>query len=205
VPRKRQGTILAATPPDATTQGVVAGRIIRAQGWDNLVLASAQPGATALRWVVIHDPRSAAPWGLATNLPGSAWALWRRYCARWPIALAPLAAKQMLGAHRAVVFGRERRYRLPELAVLAGNIVAYVAATAAPVAPGLWDRHCRPTCGRWRRVLVQGHVSEIPVPTAALRNKASVTVHVLTGVQGHRRQKGSSSPQVNRFRQPKAA
>jgi len=205
LPRKRQGTTLAATPPDATTQWVVAGRIIRAQVWDNLVLASAQPGATAFRCVVIHDPRYAAPWVLATNLPISAWALWRLYCDRWPIEQAPLAAKQMLGAHRAFVFGSESRYRLPELALLAGNIVAYVAATAAAIATGFWDRHCRPTCGRLRRVLVQVHFSEIPVPAATLRKKASVTVHLPTGVQGHRRQKGSSSPQANRLRQPKAA
>jgi hypothetical protein len=57
LPRKRQGKSLAATPPDATTQWVVAGRVVRAQVWDNLVLANAKPGATALRCVVIHDPR----------------------------------------------------------------------------------------------------------------------------------------------------
>jgi len=57
LPRTRQGQIIAATPPDATTQWVVAGRLIRAQVWDNLVLASAKPGAAAFRCVVIHDPR----------------------------------------------------------------------------------------------------------------------------------------------------
>ena len=36
----------------------------------------------------------------------------------------PLAAKQMIGAHRAFVFGGESRSRLPELALLAGNILA---------------------------------------------------------------------------------
>ena len=203
--RTRQGKSLAATPPDATTQWVVAGRIGRAQVWDNLVLASAKPGATAFRCVVIHDPRYQEPWVIATNLPVSAYALWGLYRDRWPMEQAPLAAKQMLGAHRAFVFGGESRYRLPALALLAGNILAYVAATAAAVATGFWDRHCRPTCGRLRRVLVQVHFSEIPVPAGALRKKASVTAHLPKGVQGHRRQKGRVPLQANRLRPPKAA
>ena len=72
LPRKRQGKILAATPPDATAQWMIAGRLIRAQVWDNLVLADAKPGATAFRCVVIHDLRYREPWVVATNLPVSA-------------------------------------------------------------------------------------------------------------------------------------
>jgi hypothetical protein len=184
---------------------VVAGRLIRAQVWDNLVLATAQPGAAALRCVVIHDPRSHAPLVLATNLSVSASALWGLYRDRWPIEQVPLAAKQMLGAQRAFVFGGESRYRLPELALLAGNIVAYVAATATAVATGFWDRHCRPTCGRLRRVVFQAHFADVPVPAGALRKKASVTIHVPKGVQGHRRQKGGLTPPVNSLRHQKAA
>ena len=201
LPRKRQGKLLAATPPDATAQWMVSGRLIRAQVWNDLVLADAKPGAPAFRCVVIHDPRYHDPWVLATNLPVSAYALWRLYRDRWPIEQAPLAAKQMLGAHRAFVFGGESRYRLPELALLAGNIVAYVAATTAAVATGFWDRQCRPTCGRLRRVLLQVHFSEVPVPAGALRKKAAVTVHLPKGVQGHRRRKERSTPLTNRLRQ----
>jgi hypothetical protein len=205
LPRKRQGKILAATRPDAIAHWMVAGRRIRAPVWDNLVLADAKPGATAFRCVVIHDPRYQAPWVMATNLPVSASALWRLYRDRWPVEQAPLAATQMLGAHRAFGCGGESRSRLPELALLAGNIVAYVAATAAAVATGFWDRHCRPTCGRLRRVLVQVHFSKVPVPAGALRKKASVTAHLPKGVQGHRRRKGSPTPLTNRLRQQKAA
>ena len=205
LPRKRQGKLLPATPPDTTTHWVVAGRIVRAQVWDNLVLASAKPGATALRCVVIYDPRYQEPWVLVTNLLVSASALWGLYRDRWPIEQAPLAAKQMLGAHRAFVFGGESRYRLPELALLAGNILAYVAATTPAVATGFWDRYCRPTCGRLRRVLLQAHFSEVPVPAEALRKKASVTGHLPKGVQGHRRRKGSPTPLTRRLRQQKAA
>jgi hypothetical protein len=205
LPRKRQGKLLAATPPDATAQWMVAGRIIRAQVWDNLVLADAKPGAPAFRCMGIHDPRYHEPWVVATNLPVSAYALWRLYRDRWPIEQAPLAAKQMLGAHRAFVFGSESRYRLPELALLAGNILAYVAATTAAVATGFWDRQCRPTCGRLRRILLQVHFSEVPVPAGALRKKASATGHLPKGVQGHRRRKGSPTPLTNRLRQQRAA
>ena len=111
----------------------------------------------------------------------------------------------MLGAHRAFVFGGASRHRLPELALLAGNVLAYVAATSTAVATGLWDRHCRPTCGRLRRVLLRVDFCEIPVPEGERRKKASVTTHLPKGVQGHRRQKGVISPTTNGFRRRKAA
>jgi len=205
LPRTRTGKTIAATPPDATSQWGVAGRTIQAQVWEHLVLSTAQPGAPAFRCAVIHDPRYQEPLVLATTLPVSAHALWRLYHDRWPIEQAPLAAKQMLGAHRAFVFGAESRHRLPELALLAGNVLAYVAATSAAVATGFWDRHCRPTCGRLRRVLLRVNFSELSVPEGRLRKKASVTAHLLTGVQGHRRQKGLSTLPANNFRQRKAA
>lgn len=205
LPRTYKGKTIAATPWDAAAKWVGAGRIVRAYIWTNLVLSTAKPGAAGFRCVVIQDPRYREPLVMVTNLPVSAYAVWYLYRDRWPVEQAPLAAKQMLGAHRAFVFGGESRYRLPELALLAGNIVAYVAATTAAVATGFWDRHCRPTCGRLRRVLVQVPFSEVPVPRGALRKKASVTGHLPKGVQGHRRRKGSITPQAHRLRQPKAA
>ena len=45
LPRTHKGKTIAASPPDATTQWVVAGRTIQAQVWDNLVLSTAKPGA----------------------------------------------------------------------------------------------------------------------------------------------------------------
>jgi hypothetical protein len=145
------------------------------------------------------------PWVLATNLPVSAYALWCLYRDRWPIEQMPLAAKQMLGAHRAFVFSGESRHRLPELALLAGNVLTSVAATSVAVATGFWDRYCRPTCGRLRRVLLRVHFFEIPVPEGPLRKKASVTAHLPKGVQGHRRQKGVRTLPANSLRQRKAA
>src|SRR5215468_800005 len=124
LPRTHKGKTIAATPPDAAAQWVVAGRLIHAQVWDNLVLSTAKPGAPAWRCVVIHDPRYQEPWVLATNLPVSAYALWGLYRDRWPVEQVPLAAKQMLGAHRAFVFGAASRHRLPAVALLAGNVLA---------------------------------------------------------------------------------
>jgi hypothetical protein len=205
LPRTYKGRTIAASPPDATAQWVVAGRTIKAQIWDHLVLSTAKPGAAAFRCAVIHDPRYQEPWVLATNLPVSASALWCLYRDRWPVEQMPLAAKQMLGTHRAFVFGGESRHRLPELALLAGNVLSYVAATSAAVATGFWDRCCRPTCGRLRRVLLRVNFSEVPVPEGPLRKKASVTAHLPTGVQGHRRQKGVSTLPSDSLRQRKVA
>jgi hypothetical protein len=146
--------------------------------------------------VVIHDPRDHEPLVVTTNLPVSAAALGCLYRDRWPIAQVPRAAKQMLGAHRAFVFGGESRYRLPELALLAGNMLADVTATTAAVATGFGDRCCRPTWGRLRRVLLRINFSDIPVPAGALWKKASVTGHLPKGVQGHRRQKHVITPPV---------
>jgi len=205
LPRTHKGRTITASPPDATAQWVVAGRTIQAQVWANLVLSTAQPGAPAFRCAVIRDPRSQEPWGLTTNLPVSAYALWCLYRDRWPVEQVPLAAKQMRGAHRAFVFGGESRHRLPALALLAGNILAYVAATSTAVATGFGDRCCRPTCGRLRRVLLRVDFSEIPVPEGPLRKKASVTGHWPKGVQGHRRRKSLTTLSADSLPQRKVA
>src|SRR5215831_422027 len=205
LPRKHKGKSIAATPPDTTAQWVVAGRIVRAHVWNDLVLATAKPGAATFRCVVLHDPHYQEPLVVATNLPISAYAVWCLNRDRWPVEQLPLTAKQMLGAHRAFVFGGESRHRLPELGLLAGNVLTYVAATTAAVATGFWDRYCRPTCGRLRRVLLRVDFSEIPVPEGELRKKASVTAHLPKGVQGHRRQKDLITLLANGLRERKAA
>src|SRR5450432_3939349 len=102
---------------------------------------------------------------------------------RWSIEQMPLAAKQMLGAERAFVFGQESRLRLPELALLAGNVLSYVAATSQPVACGFWDRCARPTCGRLRRQLSRVRLCDLPCPEGQIRRKNSVTAHLPKGVR----------------------
>ena len=181
--------VIAATPPDASVTWQDGRVTVRADVYENLTLSDRKPGGVLLRCMVIHDPRYKRPLVLTTNLRVSAQALWRLYKERWAIEQLPLAAKQMLGAERAFVFSQESRWRLPELALLAGNVLSYVAATSQPVACGFWDRCARPTCGRLRRVLSQAHFSDLPVWGGQVCKKNSVTAHLPKGVRAHRRTK----------------
>jgi hypothetical protein len=194
--RTRAQKEIAASKPDRTLYWKEAGRRITAQVWYDLVPASSEPGGAGFTCVVIHDPRYKQPWVLVTNLPPSvsAYAIWRLYRDRWPIEPLPLAAKQMLGAERSFVFGKQSRLRLPELALLAGNILSYVAADSWAIPTGFWDRAARPTCGRLRRWLLRLHFAELPLPEGQLRKKASVTAHLPKGVEGHRRHKAVTKP-----------
>ncbi len=185
---------LAATPPDRTLAWCPEGRRLEASVYENLVLPDPKPEAARFCCVVISDPRYKQPLILVSNLTVSAYDLWQLYRDRWPIEQLPLAAKQMIGAERSFVFGSESRYRLPELALLAGNVLSYVAATSQPVQSGFWDRCARPTCGRLRRVLCRVNSCDLPIPAGQIRKKASVTAHLLKGVRGHRRQKAEQSP-----------
>jgi hypothetical protein len=187
LPRRYKGKTIAATKPDKTFEWTVDKRTVRAQVFENLVLPNVRPGAPSFRCVAIRDPRYQEPLLLVTDLSVSAEALYRLYRDRWPIEQLPLAAKQMLGAERAFVFGAESRWRLPELALLAGNVLAYIAAVSQPVASGFWDRCSRPTCGRLRRTMHRIHFSELPLPAGQFRKKASVTEHLPKGVLAHRR------------------
>ena len=188
--RTRAGKTIAATPPDEKTSWKEGKRTVRAHLWRNLTLPSQKPGAPAFDCVVIRDPRYKEPLVLACyHLPVSARAVRNLYRDRWPIEKLPQAAKQMLGAERAFVFGEESRFRLPELALVAGNLLSYAAALGAPVASGFWDRAARPTCGRVRRRLARVDFSELPLPTGQLRKKESVTAHLPKGVSAHRRTK----------------
>jgi hypothetical protein len=190
--RKRAGKETSATAPDADARWTDGPYRLVAHWFENLVESDQTPGGASFRCVVIYDPRYKEPLVLVTNLPVSAYALWRLYRDRWPIEQLPLAAKQMLGCERAFVFGQQSRQRLPELALLAGNLLSYVAATSEPVATGFWDRYARPTCGRLRRVLSRVRFSELPLPEGQLRKKASVTAHLPKGVKAHRRQKAQT-------------
>ena len=75
------------------------------------------------------------------------------------------------------------------LAMLAGNLLSYVAACSQPVATGFWDRCARPTCGRLRRMLARLSFSDLPLRAGQFRKKDSPTAHLPKGVAAHRRQK----------------
>ena len=178
---------LAATPPDHTRSWQEGGTVVRAEWWDDLVLPDVPLTSPTFRLVVIHDPRWTEPLVLATTLPVSARALRELYLDRWPVEQLPLAAKQMLGAARAFVSETETCQRLPEVALLAGSILTYLAATQPPVPTGSWDRRPRPTPGRLRRVLAQAvFPTSFPLPDR-IRQKAAVSDHLPKGFWGQRR------------------
>lgn len=112
------------------------------------------------------------------------------YKNRWPIEQPPLASKQMIGAHRQFVSSEESSYRFPELTLLAGSILTYLAAIFPPIATGFWDRKPKQTPGRLRRYLENVHFSKLPKPKSRrIRRKLSITKHLPKGIQGHRRSK----------------
>jgi len=194
--RTYRDTPIRATRADGSARWKEGRYTITAVFFDDLVLSEAKPGSPAFRCMVIRDPRYKEPLVLVTNLPKSVSArdLLLLYRDRWPIEQMPLAAKQILGAERAFVFASKSRERLAQLALLAGNVLSYVAAGSAPVATGFWDRACRPTCGRLRRALSRLSFSELPLSEGRVRKKASVTSHLLKGVAAHRRTKAVREP-----------
>ena len=99
----------------------------------------------------------------------------------------PLAAKQMIGLHRQFVFAHASCFRLPELSLVAGTILTYVAAVMPPIPSGFWDRTPKATPGRLRRLLDRADFPTLPVDDPQLRKKNSVTAHLPKGIDAHRR------------------
>jgi len=189
LPRQYNGNEIAATKPDRQVSWEEDGRTIRAQIWNNLVLPGVVPDPkNPIFWVVaIFDPLYNEPWLLATSLPVKPISVKGLYQDRWPVEQIPLAAKHMVGAHRQFVFAKESVHRLPELALLAGSLLSFLAATLPITPTGFWDRKPRRTPGRLRRALVnQVFPSSYPLPER-IRKKASFTGHLIKGILGHRR------------------
>jgi len=187
--RTHAGTEIAATTPDQVVTWQENGRQMRAEIWTDLVLPEVEPDLQqeTFQVIAVYDPHYTEPWLLATDLPLAPDTTKALYQDRWPVEQIPLAAKHMVGAHRQFVFAEESIQRLPELALLAGSIQSFLAATL-PVRPtGFWDRNPRRTPGRLRRLLF-GLLfpSSYPLPER-IRKKASVTTHLLKGVVAHRR------------------
>lgn len=205
--RSYRGKTIPATPPDARVAWTEGEHTIQALLFYDLVASETKPASPSFWCVVIVDPRYREPLVLVTTLvvSVSAQAVRGLYRDRWPVEQMPLAAKQMLGAARSFVFAQDSRTRLPQLALLAGNVLSYVAATSAPVATGFWDRKCRPTCGRLRRALSRLHFSDLAIEaleeglTSQVRKKASVTGHLPKGVQAHRRTRAVVEPLTARL------
>jgi hypothetical protein len=219
--RKYKDKTIPATPPDHTETWEEQGRGMRADFWFDLVESDGKPGDPTFACVTIHDPRYRKPLLLVIRLPArprlaadagsprpaeepprppvSGEGVRRLYRDRWPVEMWPLAAKQMLGAERAFVFGPETPQRLPEIALLAGALLMYAATTQPVTGTGFWDRRPQATSGRLRRVLSATTFADWWAIGARLYKKASPTAHLPKGVLAHRRQKGDE-PQEQTLR-----
>lgn len=184
---------LPATPPDVTTQFDHAGRVIRVRGWRDVVRSDQKVAPDHEPYTIwaFQDPLYQEPLLLGTNLAAQPATMFQLYLDRWPVEEVPLVCKQLLGLQRQFVFAAEARHRLPELALVAANILAHLAVGLPALPTGFWDRQPRRTPGRLRRVLSQaGFPKEYPLD-GRLREKHSVTTHLPKGVLAHRRRKAT--------------
>jgi hypothetical protein len=189
LPRTRKGQLIPATAPDRTDAFLAEGFLIRVHYFEGLVMSDGKPGDPSFTVIVLFDPRYQEPLLLVTTLNVSGEVAYALYRDRWPIEQWPLSGKQMVGAGRQFVFAPESRQRLPEVALLAGAILSYVAATEPAWPAGFWDRAPKGTPGRLRRVLRRVDYSHLTGLPPSFRKKASPTSHLPKGVLGHRRQK----------------
>jgi hypothetical protein len=169
---------------------------MRAEIWEDLILPGVIPGpqAKTFRVYAIYDPAYTTPWLLATPIDLKAATVKAIYQDRWPVEQIPLSAKQMVGAHRQFVHADESIQRLPELALLAGSILSYLAATVPAAPTGFWDRQPRRTPGRFRRMLMGKPFPQSYLLPDQIRNKASVTGHLPKGILAHRQNSAASAP-----------
>jgi hypothetical protein len=187
LPRSYRGRLIPATPPERVETWQEDGHLLRGEVWHALVLPDAAADSPTVTVVALHDPRHREPLLLATPLPLSPRTLRACYPDRWPVEQVPLAAKQMVGAARQFVSAPETCQRLPELALLAGAVLSYVAATTPALPTGFWDRRPQPTPGRLRRRLARTPFPhDCPLP-ARIRAKAARTAHLPKGFWGQRR------------------
>ncbi len=181
--RKYKEKTLAATAPDETQSWEEHGRTIHAEIWHGLVLPDCAPDAHNQTFDVyaIHDPNFDTPWLLATPLVLKPTSVRNIYKDRWPVEQIPLSAKQMIGSHRQFVHAEETIQRLPELALIAGSILSFLAATLPATPTGFWDRKPKRTPGRFRRVLAGQAFPKLANLSRRLRKKNSATSHLPVG------------------------
>jgi hypothetical protein len=181
--RTYKGKVLAATAPDEMCSWDENGRSLRAEIWRNLVLPDYAPTAHNQTFDVyaIHDPSFDIPWLLATPVVLKPISVRNIYKDRWPVEQIPLSAKQMIGSHRQFVHAQETIQRLPELALMAGSILSFLAATMPATPTGFWDRKPKRTPGRFRRTLAGQAFPKVANLSGRLRKKNSVTAHLPKG------------------------
>lgn len=191
--RTYKGRSIPASPADFSQTFVYEGRTIKVTGWYDLILPGVVPGPgnDTFDIYVFEDPLYQTPLLLATTLrlrPSTSFGL---YQDRWPVEQVPLAAKHMIGAHRQFVFAHQSCQRWPELALLVGSILTYLAAASPPIPTGFWDKQPKATPGRLRRLLARLDFPKDYPFEPQLRKKRAITDHLPKGVAAHRRTKAA--------------
>ena len=183
LPRRYKNNTLLATAPDESQVFLADGREMRVQIWRNLVLHKTRPTPNNKTFDVyaFYDPAFKQPWLLATPVILKATSVRAIYTDRWPVEQIPLSAKQMVGAHRQFVHNPECVQRLPELALLAGSVLSFLAATLPPSPTGFWDLHPKPTPGRLRRTLLGQPFPKDASLSGQFREKHAATAHLPKG------------------------
>jgi len=183
LPRKHNGKILPATAPDETYTWVEHKCEFRAEIWRDQVLNKIEPNKKneTVDVYAIYDPKFEQPWLLATPLKLKPESVRAIYNDRWPVEQIPLSAKQMVGSHRQFVHNPESVQRLPELTLLAGSILSFLAASFPPTPTGFWDRKPKRTPGRFRRLLIGKPFPKDAPLLGRLREKKSTTAHLPKG------------------------
>ena len=183
LPRKHKDKTLPASSPDESLFWVENGREIRAEIWRNMLLNKIIPSQENQTFDIyaIYDPDFEQPWLLATPVKLKPQSVRAIYKDRWPVEQIPLSAKQMVGAHRQFVHNSESVQRLPELALLAGSILSFLAAAFPPTPTGFWDRKPKRTPGRFRRLLMGQPFPKDAQLSRQLREKKSATAHLPKG------------------------
>jgi hypothetical protein len=189
--RTYKGRTIAASRPDFSHKFEYEGRTIKVKGWYDLILPGVvpQPDNDTFDIYVFEDPLYNTPLVLGATLrlrPVTSFSL---YQDRWPVEQVPLAAKHMVGAHRQFVFAYQSCQRWPELALIVGGILTYLAAALPPIPTGFWDKQPKATPGRLRRLLARADFPKDYPFLPQLRKKEAVTDHLPKGVAAHRRSK----------------
>jgi len=194
--RMYKGKALTATASDEIHSWDEDGHSLRAEIWRNLVLPDGAPHAHNQTFDVyaIYDPSFATPWLLATPVVLKPISVRNIYKNRWPVEQIPLSAKQMIGSHRQFVHAEETIQRLPELALIAGSILSFLAATMPATPTGFWDRKPKRTPGRFRRTLAGQAFPKVANLSGRLRKKNSVTAHLPKGCLAQTTKNASASP-----------
>lgn len=84
----------------------------------------------------------------------------------------------MVGSYRQLVHVDESIQSLPDLALMAGYNLSFLAISALSTPTGFWDRQPKRTSGRYRRMLMSKLFPQSNPLLGQLRKKASATDHM---------------------------